>query len=116
VAQTFAQMMALSIFFGLLRSSLYGHSSAVVADLFYQAYGSNGVLILALFPYGIGVLVGAPLSGGLYDVTGDYILSLLVIAAIFLCAALVFLSLEFRRRCVLKNVCRSSRQATPAVL
>ena len=42
---------------------MYGHSNAVVADLFYQAYGSNGVMILALFPYGIGVLVGAPLSG-----------------------------------------------------
>ncbi|XP_038056399.1 monocarboxylate transporter 7-like isoform X1 [Patiria miniata] len=117
VVQTFQQMMALSIFSGFLRSLIYGHSNAVVADIFFKTYSSNGVAILALFPYGIGSLIGAPLSGGLYDITGNYILSLVVIAAIFFCAAFAFLTIEFHRRLASRDCCCfSSGKNRPVLL
>ena len=47
---------------GFIRSILYGTSSAVAADLF-TGYSTNGVVILAMFPYGLGSLLGAPISG-----------------------------------------------------
>ncbi|XP_038056396.1 monocarboxylate transporter 13-like [Patiria miniata] len=116
VVQTFPQMMALSIFSGFLRSALYGGSNAVVADLFSTSYSSGCLMILAFFPYGIGALLGAPLSGGLYDITGDYVLSLIVIAAIFVCASLTFLSIPFRRRMRSRSICCYSGKTRPVQL
>ncbi|XP_071800098.1 monocarboxylate transporter 13-like [Asterias amurensis] len=102
---TLEQMMALAVASGLIRSVLYGSSNAITADLFADKYSSNGVTILGMFPFGLGMLLGTPLSGGLYDATGNYILSLVVIGAIFVCCAMLYLAIPIRRRLRARGVC-----------
>ena len=47
---------------GVTRSVAFGTSNVIAADLFRQ-YSANGVMILAMFPYGLGGLLNAPISG-----------------------------------------------------
>ncbi|XP_071796189.1 monocarboxylate transporter 13-like isoform X2 [Asterias amurensis] len=112
IANTIEHFLALSIVGGLIRSVLYGAVMGITADIFADTYSNNGVTILALFPFGIGILIGGPLAGGLYDVTGNYIVSLLVIAAMFVCSALLFLSIPIRRQLQSGSLCCARTTAT----
>ncbi|XP_033638629.1 monocarboxylate transporter 9-like [Asterias rubens] len=112
IANTIEHFLALSIVGGLIRSVLYGAAMGISADIFADTYSNNGVTILALFPIGIGILIGGPLAGGLYDVTGNYIVSLLVIAALFVCSALLVLSIPIRRRLQSGSLCCARTTAT----
>ncbi|XP_033637200.1 monocarboxylate transporter 13-like isoform X1 [Asterias rubens] len=102
---TLEQMIALAVAFGFIRSGLYGLSNAATVELFADTYTTNGVVIMSMVPYGVGILLGAPLSGGLYDITGDYILSLVVIGAIFVCCSMLYLAIPIRRRLRARGVC-----------
>ncbi|XP_071793387.1 monocarboxylate transporter 13-like [Asterias amurensis] len=96
IVRTFTESIILALAAGVTRSVAFGTSNVIAADLFRQ-YSANGVMILAMFPYGLGGLLNAPLSGGLFDVTGNYVVSLIVISTSFVCCSLVlclFLSVD----------------------
>ncbi|XP_038056500.1 monocarboxylate transporter 13-like [Patiria miniata] len=98
IAKTFGVMVLLAVVSGVLRSGVYAAQFTAAAELFHGQYGTNGVMVITLVPSGIGVLISAPLAGAIYDVTGDYVLSLLVIAALFVCASAAYIFIPVRRR------------------
>ncbi|XP_038056490.1 monocarboxylate transporter 14-like isoform X1 [Patiria miniata] len=98
IAKTFGVMVLLAVVSGVLRSGVFATQFTAPAELFHEQYGTNGVMVMTLVPSGIGVLISAPLAGAIYDVTGDYVLSLLVIAALFVCALAALIFIPVRRR------------------
>ncbi|XP_038075529.1 monocarboxylate transporter 13-like [Patiria miniata] len=97
IAKTFDVIVLLTVVSGVLRSG-YTAQFTAAAELFHEQYGTNGVMVMTLVPTGIGVLISAPLAGVLYDVTGDYVLSLLIIAGLFVCASAAYIFIPVRRR------------------
>ncbi|XP_038056502.1 monocarboxylate transporter 14-like [Patiria miniata] len=108
IAKTFAVMVLLAVVSGFLRSGINATLFVSAAELFHEQYGTKGVMVISFVPNGVGSLISAPLAGALYDATGDYVLSLLVIAAIFLCAAAACLFIPLRRRFRRRAAHRSS--------
>ncbi|XP_038060488.1 monocarboxylate transporter 13-like [Patiria miniata] len=108
IVKTFAAIMPIAVASGFLRSGAYGVLYAAGAELFLEKYGPSTVMVLTLVPPGFGILVSAPLSGSLFDVTGSYFASLLVIAAIFVCASAAFLFIPVRRKIRSGGSCYSS--------
>ncbi|XP_022101707.1 uncharacterized protein LOC110985177 [Acanthaster planci] len=98
VAKTYTAVVVIGVVSGVCRAGVYGVCVAAVAELFHGTYGTGSSLILFLYPVGAGFFVSALLSGGLYDVTGDYLLSLIVIASTFLCASVILVAIPLRRR------------------
>ncbi|XP_038055204.1 monocarboxylate transporter 13-like isoform X2 [Patiria miniata] len=113
LCSTFQQMMCLSIAWGLCRGGCYGASMAAANELF-RSYGPRVVTAIALFGFGLGSLMGAPILGGLYDLTGDYTFSLFVLVGSFslsvLCAVLIPAKRKLQRRwCVSRDAMENKR-------
>ncbi|XP_038056482.1 monocarboxylate transporter 9-like [Patiria miniata] len=105
IAKTFTAIAVLAVVSGFLRAGVNATSLVVSTELFQQTYGPNGTLTLYLCPIGVGTLLGGLLSGILYDISGDYVLSLIVIAAIFLCGSVALLAIPLRRRIRSRGLC-----------
>ncbi|XP_022092706.1 monocarboxylate transporter 13-like isoform X2 [Acanthaster planci] len=90
-------MLAVSFFLGFFRAGSYGMPLAAAMEIFGE-YGADAVSTLVLMPWGFGVFIGAPLSGGLYDLTGDYTVSLLVITGVFLLSAVGAAAIPIKKR------------------
>ncbi|XP_022101734.1 monocarboxylate transporter 9-like [Acanthaster planci] len=97
-SKTYTTVAVLGVVSGVCRTGVYGACVATAAQLFHRTYGTRGSLILFMYPAGFGTFVSALLAGVLYDLTGDYLLSLIVIVVIFLCATTILLVIPLRRR------------------
>ncbi|XP_071785772.1 monocarboxylate transporter 13-like [Asterias amurensis] len=95
--RTVPLMYTVAALTGLFRSACYTMSFIAGLELFGE-YGADIVVMIPNIPYAIGVLIGAPVSGVLYDLTGDYTLSLLVVLATFACSVALMLAIPVRRR------------------
>ncbi|XP_038057221.1 monocarboxylate transporter 13-like [Patiria miniata] len=114
VLKTLSLVYIISFVVGMIRGVSYVSPCPATMELFGD-YGSNVVTALFMIPMGAGILVGAPLTGGLYDLKGDYTLSLYVTVGVFVCAALSMLSIPIRRRLrsgtnTSDRVCRSETE------
>ncbi|XP_022089591.1 monocarboxylate transporter 13-like [Acanthaster planci] len=97
-----------SLFVGSVRSASNAMPFPATMEIFGE-YGSCIVSVLSMVPYGIGILIGAPISGSFYDLTGDYNLSLFVIVAIFVCSSAVALAIPIKKRTQLSSYSFSFR-------
>ncbi|XP_033645243.1 monocarboxylate transporter 13-like [Asterias rubens] len=97
VLRTVPLIYTLTFFSGLSRAICFAMPFPAAVELFGD-YGSDIATVLAMFPFGVGVLIGAPLSGGLYDLTGDYTLSLLALLGMFTLSGGLMLLIPIRRR------------------
>ncbi|XP_038056086.1 monocarboxylate transporter 13-like [Patiria miniata] len=97
LTSTLPPMLALTFFFGMCRAGFYATFISASMEIFNH-FGISVVILLVQIPYGIGVLISAPLAGGLYDLTGDYTLSLVAIAGLFVFAAASLLLIAIQRR------------------
>ncbi|XP_022089475.1 monocarboxylate transporter 5-like isoform X3 [Acanthaster planci] len=100
LASTLPPVLTLSFFFGMFRAGSFAMMLPSSVEIFSQ-YGMSVVTIFSLVPFGFGMLISAPLAGGLYDLTGDYILSLLTIMGLFLfaCSCIVLIGIKRRINC-----------------
>ncbi|XP_038055947.1 monocarboxylate transporter 9-like [Patiria miniata] len=105
IAKTYTAIAVLAVVSGFLRAGVYSTSLVVATELFHKTYGTSGSLTLFMFPVGVGTLASGLLSGILYDISGDYVLSLIVIAAIFLCGSAALLAIPLRRRIRSRGLC-----------
>ncbi|XP_071807904.1 uncharacterized protein [Asterias amurensis] len=97
VLRTLPLIYTLTFCLGLSRAICFVMPFPAAVELFGDC-GSDIATVLAIFPFGVGVLIGAPLSGGLYDLTGDYTLSLLVLLGMFTLSGGLMLLIPIRRR------------------
>ncbi|XP_022101709.1 monocarboxylate transporter 13-like [Acanthaster planci] len=105
IVETLTSVVIVAVLSGVLRSGLYGATIAAGEQLFYQTFGANTVMVLSFVPSGVGTLISAPLSGVLYDSTGNYTLGILVIAVLFVCASATFAAIPVHRKCRSRGRC-----------
>ncbi|XP_033644991.1 monocarboxylate transporter 5-like [Asterias rubens] len=101
ISSSFGHLLALSLVWGMLRGVNYG-SCFSAADELFHSLGSHSVTSVVLFGYGLGVILGASVTGALYDLTGNYSLSLVVLVAIFFMSALSMVTIPVKRRLQIK--------------
>ncbi|XP_038057253.1 monocarboxylate transporter 13-like [Patiria miniata] len=116
IVKTFTTVAVVAVVSGLLRSCIHGTTIPSAAQLFHEAYGAHTVEVLSFVPPGIGTLISAPISGVLYDVTGDYVLGIFVIAAIFVCASAALLGIPLHRRFGSRGLSGSGGSSLPVPL
>ncbi|XP_038057312.1 monocarboxylate transporter 13-like [Patiria miniata] len=104
-------MYIFSFVVGFVRGVSYVCPYPAAMEIFGD-FGSDIVTMLLLVPIGIGLFIGGPLTGGLYDLTGDYTLSLLIVAAIFVCSTVSLMIIPLKRRLETRRVARNSHGAS----
>ncbi|XP_022101789.1 monocarboxylate transporter 14-like [Acanthaster planci] len=114
IAKTFGLMIFFAMVSGVLRSGVNAKVFVAAAQLFHDQYGTEWAITMSLVPNGIGYLISSPLAGILYDVTGDYVFSLLVMTTAFVGASSGYLFIAIRRRIRSRGSCfRSQRTLHP---
>ena len=97
--KSYPLILILSATYGLCISANYSLTSPILVELISLEQFSAGYGFL-LFCQGVGNLLGPPAAGGLYDATGDWMLTFLL-AGLFIAfsgAMLLFLNLAVGRR------------------
>ncbi|XP_022092806.1 monocarboxylate transporter 12-like [Acanthaster planci] len=97
VCSTFQHMIALSVVWGTARGGIYGACLAASDELF-SAFGSGVVTSAPLTGFGLGILIGSSVTGALYDLTGDYRLSLFILMASFSFSTVSMLLIPVHKR------------------
>ncbi|XP_038059601.1 monocarboxylate transporter 13-like [Patiria miniata] len=97
VLRTVPLVYVISFIVGPIRGVSYVSPCPATMELFGD-HGSDVVTLLFMIPNGFGFFFGSLLTGGLYDLTGDYTMSLIVTSAMFVCAALGILAIPIWRR------------------
>ncbi|XP_033645093.1 monocarboxylate transporter 13-like [Asterias rubens] len=92
---TLIPVIVLTFLLGLARAAFFGTVIVSAMELF-SVYGIETITIITLVPFGIGTLISAPLSGGLFDLTGDYTLSLLVLVFLLTLSTICMLLIPFK--------------------
>ncbi|XP_022101790.1 monocarboxylate transporter 13-like [Acanthaster planci] len=108
IAKSYAAVVAVTFGSGFIRACLYGPLLTACAQLFQETFGADTIMTLGFVPPGVGILMSAPLSGALYDTTGDYVVGIVVIVAMFVCASATFVAILVRRRCRSRGGCGST--------
>ncbi|XP_038056088.1 monocarboxylate transporter 13-like [Patiria miniata] len=111
LCSTFQHMIVLATAWGIFRGGTYGACIAAGDELF-GVYGSRAVTSIVLLGFGLGIL-GSPIIGNLYDLTGDYTLSLLVLVASFVLASLSMLLIPAKRKIQARLRCCHGNPTTP---
>ncbi|XP_038054897.1 monocarboxylate transporter 13-like [Patiria miniata] len=111
LTSTLPPMLALAYFFGMSRAGFFATYVSSSMEIFNH-FGLSVVTLLVQIPFGIGVLISAPLAGGLYDFTGDYTLSLVAIVGLLGLAAGCILLIAIQRRIR----CRTNEKDINAVM
>ncbi len=97
VANNINDMIILSVVIGVLRGIFYGIAFSAGFELIGESYKPDTTTNVLVIPWGVGILIGAPLSGGLFDMTGNYTLSLLVLIGSFVLSAACAVMVSIRR-------------------
>ncbi|XP_022082948.1 monocarboxylate transporter 13-like [Acanthaster planci] len=97
LAKSLADLIILSVVSGLMRSTYYGITFSSSFELF-GVYGGDIVAALVMVPCGLGNLSAAPLTGALFDASGNYTLSLLVLVGLFALSTVCVLAITIRRK------------------
>ncbi|XP_022088070.1 monocarboxylate transporter 13-like [Acanthaster planci] len=104
LCSAFWSIVVLSVVWGFCRGVLYGLTYVAAAELFTN-YSPRTIVAISVLGYGTGVLIGSPLTGAFYDLTGDYTLSLFVVVASFVTSVLCALSIPLKRALVSRVPC-----------
>ncbi|XP_033645517.1 monocarboxylate transporter 13-like isoform X1 [Asterias rubens] len=104
-ANSITDMIILSVVIGVLRGIFFGIGFPAGFELIGKSYEPDTATNVLVMPWGVGFLIAAPLSGGLFDLTGDYTLSLLVLIGSFILSAACAVMVSIRRNVRSLNCC-----------
>ncbi|XP_022088330.1 monocarboxylate transporter 13-like [Acanthaster planci] len=105
VFSAFWSTVVLAVVWGFCRGGVHGVCFAAAGELF-QNYSPRAVVAIAVLGFGTGVLIGSPLTGVFYDLTGDYTLSLFVVVASFVASVVCALLIPLKRALMSRVLCR----------
>ncbi|XP_022091963.1 uncharacterized protein LOC110980003 isoform X3 [Acanthaster planci] len=108
-------MIALSTAWGICRSGIYGTNLSASDELFC-GYGSRVATAVSTVGFGLGVLIGSPITGFLFELKGDYTWSLVVLVACFVTSDLLMLLIpgkEKIRAYIRGRMCRPEGRQVP---
>ncbi|XP_070577838.1 monocarboxylate transporter 13-like [Ptychodera flava] len=88
VGTSFARIMGYAVLYGVL-SGFYNPMTMVMMKLIVETYRLPTGMGITLLFYGVGHLVGAPVAGRLYDITGSYRLPFMVAGVTYLISAVL---------------------------
>ncbi|XP_038057365.1 monocarboxylate transporter 13-like isoform X2 [Patiria miniata] len=100
-----------SFLLGPVRGVSYVSPYPAAMEIFGD-FGSDLVTVLLLVPIGIGLFIGGPLTGGLFDLTGDYTLSLIIVAAILVCSTVSLMIIPLKKQLETRRVARNLHRAS----
>ncbi|XP_072015911.1 monocarboxylate transporter 2-like [Amphiura filiformis] len=95
-SRTMGQLVPLFIAMGLLTAVFQGAPYSAAVELFADTRPSE-LSSLIMVSLGIGLITGGPLAGGLFDRTGNYNATLLLVALLYVLSTMLYIAIPIRR-------------------